>query len=401
MQLTLKSLQQIQDTSVEALGLLKCVEAEGNAELQMELQNLSVQAIGAIQILENFTNVRDSLKVAGYSDQWYDITFGNSNLKDLCTIEMPKFLDNDVNRGKACMEGIMETLSDWIKKAGQVILKIIKGLIQFVEWLVANLRKIFNNDKQLKNFWQQRIDWAIKKSAEMQLGIKLEDYYDFEKITQMVANVHVLLTILCPISSKSHQFEASSSMLSSLNKGSKSADELKKDFFSQLQSAFAVKGINTKDMATVGYQLKFDPAANKYIEFLGGNGQGDFEKKAVDIEHIADVTDLIKQQIDDAGMKIHITEGSLTDVEIMLKERRANFEEMARAQYQSDGTEGGDSAEAMIADAKAGAILTMCALSIVSDALRFITRVAKAHEVNKKFIDALVKAVYADAQQQT
>lgn len=398
MQLTLKSLQQIQDTSVEALGLLKCVEAEGNAELQMELQNLSVQASGAIQILEQFTNIRDSLKVAGYSDQWYDITFGNSNLKDLCTIEMPKFLDNDVNRGKACMEGIMETLSDWVKKAGQLIIRIIKGLIQFVDWLVAMLRKVFNNDKQIKNFWQQKIDWAVKKSAEMQLGIKLEDYYDFEKITQMVANVHVLLTILCPISSKSHQFEASSSMLSSLNKGSKSADELKKDFFNQLQSAFAAKGINTKDMTTVGYQLKFDPAANKYIEFLGGNGQGDFEKKAIDIEHIADVTALIKQQIDDAGMKIHITEGSLTDVEIMLKERHAHFEEMSRAQYQSDGTEGGDSAEAMIADAKAGAILTMCALSIVSDALRFITRVTKAHEVNKKFIDALVKAVYADAQ---
>ena len=51
-----------------------------------------------------------------------------------------------------------------------------------------------------------------------------------------------------------------------------------------------------------------------------------------------------------------------------------------------------------IADAKAGAILTMCALSIVTDALRFISRVTKAHEVNKKYIDALVRAVYADAQ---
>ena len=400
MQLTLKSLQQIQDTSVEALGLLKCVEAEGNAELQMELQNLSVQASGAIQILESFTNVRDSLKVAGYSDQWYDITFGNSNLKDLCTIEMPKFLDNDVNRGKACMEGIMETLSDWVKKAGQVIVRIIKGLIQFVEQIIAFIRKHFTNDKQVKNVWDQRIDWAVKKAAEMQLHIKLEDYYDFEKITQMVANVHVLLTILCPISSKTHQFEPDSSMMSSLNKGSMSADDLKKDFFSKLKTAFAAKGINTDDMATVGYRLKFDPAANKYIEFLGGNGQGDFEKKAVDIEHIADVTALIKQQIDDAGGKIHITEGSLTDVEIMLKERHANFMEMSRAQYQSDGTEEGDGAEAMIADAKAGAILTMCALSIVTDALRFITRVVKAHEVNKKYIDALVRAVYADAQKQ-
>lgn len=398
MQLTLKSLQQIQDTSVEALGLLKCIEAEGNAELQMELQNLSVQASGAIQILESFTNLKDSLKISGYSDQWYDITFGNSNLKNLCTIEMPKFLDNDVNRGKACMEGIMDTLRDWVKKAGQLIIRIIKGLIQFTNWLISQLRKHFNNDKQVKNFWERSIDFAVKKSAEMQLGIKLEDYYDFEKITQMVANVLVLLTILCPISSKSHKFEASSSMLSSLNKGSKSADELKKDFFNQLQSAFASKGINTNDMEIVGYQLKFDPAANKYIEFLGDNGQGDFEKKSIDIEHIADVTALINQQIDVAGTKIQNIEGSLTDVEIMLKERHAHFEEMSRAQYQSDDMEGGDSAEAMIADAKAGAILTMCALSIVSDALRFITRVTKAHVVNKKYIDTLVRAVYSDAQ---
>lgn len=398
MQLTLKSLQQIQDTSVEALGLLKCVEAENNAELQMELQNLSVQASGAIQILEQFINIRDSLKVSGYSDQWYDITFGNSNLKDLCTIEMPKFLDNDVNRGKACMEGIMETLRDWVKKAGQLIINIIKGIMRFAEWLVSVLRKINSSDKQAKSIWERAIDFAVKKSAEMQLGIKLEDYYDFEKITQMVANVHVLLTILCPISSKTHQFEASSSMLSSLNKGGKSADDLKKDFFSQLQSAFAAKGINTKDMATVGYQLKFDPAANKYIEFLGGNGQGDFEKKAIDVEHISDVTALIKQQIDDAGAKIHITNGSLIDVQIMLKERLGHFEEMSRAQYQSDGSDDNGSADAMIADAVAGVVLTRCALSIISDALSFIARVTKAHEVNKKYIDALVKAVYADAQ---
>lgn len=393
MQLSLNAVSKIKDTSAEALGLLKCVEADGVMEMRSELQDLFVKASGTIEVISSFTDIQKSLETVGYSDKWYEMVFESSNLKDLCEIDMPKFLDNPVNRGKACMEGIMDTIKTWCKKALEVIMKIIDGIIKFMDWLNKQARVHLKNNKEFKRKSFSLLDVAAKKLAERALGITIEDYYDFEKLGPMVMFTRTLIDVLCP-SNKNGVNEANPAIFNADGIQNMSNDQLKHEFFNRLAKELQLKGIQYNNMDN-GFVLKFDGAINKYVKFFDDDAPGEFPKLTINIAQIKDAADLISKATDSYGVFIDSTLSLITDVEAHVKHRKSEFEKILRnIDYTGDAN---DPSTDTVNKTKANIILSMCGLSIITGASQFINRIFNAFRANQQMQAELVKAIYGAA----
>ena len=395
MQLMLEALTKIKDTSAETLSMLKCVESENVASVKNELQDLFVQTNEVMKILDSFSDIRSSLESAGYSDAWYEQVFSASNIKDLCEIEMPKFLDNSVNRGHACMEGILETIKNWCKKAYDVIVKIIDGIIKFMEWLNKMARQYLRDGQEFKRKSLPILDAAAKKLAENLLNVTIEDYFDFDAILKMIDSTELLVSAICPTNSKG-DLAANAAIFNADGLASKNNDELKRTFFDRLVRELQVKGVEANDMSKNGFVLKYDGAINKYIVFVDENAPDALPKKNINIATIKDEVETIKKLVDQSGQYLDYVDRLVADVEVTLKNRKSSLhKELNAMAYTGDKN---DPATDTVNTTKANIILTICGLSVITDTSKFMARLLKAYKANQDMHAELVRAVYDQAQ---
>lgn len=396
MNLSLKALQTVKDNSAEALQVMQCMESLDCSNIQMELADINAQATSAIRLIDRLQDAMESLKVAGYSDVWYDTVF-SSDLKAIVEIDMPKFLDNPVNRGKACMEGFLDTIKDWIVKAARILIKIIENISKFISWINQKIKEFVNNDRS----FMQTIDATLKdvrnKLTEGALGISIENYYDLDAIKTMVENTSSLIGILCPQNATGESIN----LLSTKGTGDKSAEEIKKMFFDKLSAEIkACSRVFGTDIST-GFVVQFDTATDKFVKFFGADGKDKFKTLNVDLSNIDDFRTVAQNMVSGFGMALAKTNTAITFANKALAMRKSDFEKIVSSyNYQlSPNASAEDIAlkEKFANEAKAGVILSTCGLNIIGDATKFTVSTFNAYLANKKLLLAVLKAIKSEA----
>lgn len=154
MNLTVQALESMSGNCKKVIdsGILDCYEDKLH-----EFKLLKDTADGCLHVINDLMTCKESLETVGYSQQWLDIINKDNKFLTVCNIEMPKFFGGDEAKGKACMEGVMDTITVWLKKAWEIIKKIFAFMIAAFKTVIDYFnREASNSNKKLENTFKAR-----------------------------------------------------------------------------------------------------------------------------------------------------------------------------------------------------------------------------------------------------
>lgn len=276
MHLTLDSLHNMKKTCSEIQGFEGLMNAEDRMLISEQVVALRGAVDSALETVTALEHVRGSLEACGYSEEWFD-NVSRMGLKDLVQLDMPKFFDNKANRQQVCMEGLVDSIKEWLKKAWEMLKKFLGWIRDALAKLVAYLHaESFKNQGIIQKAFT-KIDAGIDKYLQTKQGIDLNGWYDVEGLVQQVPAIRTLIEI-CTDS----YFVQNGVTTADYNKDEVSGD-MKKDFIQKINHELYQKGIPSDKPEQTGFIVKNDPNTNSAVQFLGVQIRKDFPKTKLEI----------------------------------------------------------------------------------------------------------------------
>lgn len=286
MNLTLKALQEGKKKCDDMKGLENLMTVAERTEIMESIENLSVSFSQCIGIIEKVSEVKDSLEKFGYTDEWYDSVFSVSGLENIVEFDIPKFTTYGTKQ-EACMEGFIDTIKDWLKKAWNILKDILVKIYRFI---VSALKKLNLNTKQKIWMFDQaskKLDDISKsqdekmKQALVDIGLDLESFYDIDFIDKQQDDLNTLLDIL----NDDTISEEVGTYVKNQNEFV-TADRVRRMFGDLLKGRLDAEGIKYTDANKDTFTVKVNPAVNHMVYFYGKQIGKQFPQTKLDIDDI-------------------------------------------------------------------------------------------------------------------
>lgn len=372
MNLTMSSLKAGKDKCQQLESLKDLMMQSDKVDLLEEIRSLESAFDQCISVLERVHDIRDSLESFGYSDQWFDTINAGGSLEGIVEFDMPKLFDNKANKTQACMEGLWDTIKEWLLKAYNFLKSVILKIRDFVHWLLEKLglctsRKIGALDSAVKQ------GYGMMQAYFQQCGIDLQNFYDPDELVRYEMYLKAIVGTIF------NRIRANISKEDISDRNLLKHEDIRKDFYDRLTVACKENGIELNNIEKVGYTIEYTPGSSKFLRTLGFATTGkDFKQTTIAIET---VDDFVAKALEP------------------LKKIDANFKESAslikfvQNTIAADHASLGDSLNQMRANnmsedivviTQANVINQACCLSVVTDALNFFAEIQKrvAHNVN-------------------
>lgn len=286
MNLTLKALQEGKKKCDDMKGLEGLMTVAERAEIMESIENLSVSFSQCIGVIEKVSEVKDSLEKFGYTDEWYDSVFSVSGLENIVEFDIPKFTTYGTKQ-EACMEGFLDTIKDWIKKAWAILKDVLVKIYRFI---VGVIRKLDLNTKQKS--W--KLDSLIKKVEDVSktqdekmqqvlndLGLDLESFYDTEFIANQLDDIIGLMGI-----AKDATIGEEIGTYAKNQRDFMTADRVRKMFGDLLKGRLDSEGIKYADSNKDTFVVRVNPAVNHMVYFYGKQSGKQFPQTKLEINDV-------------------------------------------------------------------------------------------------------------------
>ena len=286
MNLTLKALQEGKKKCDDMKGLEGLMTVAERTEIMESIENLSASFSQCIGVIDKVSEVKDSLEKFGYTDEWYDSVFSVSGLENIVEFDIPKFTTYGTKQ-EACMEGFMDTIKDWLKKAWAILKDVLVKIYRFI---VGVIRKLDLNTKQ--KVWKldalsKKIETISKTPDEkMQqvlndLGLDLESFYDIDFISKQIDDVVGLMGI-----AKDASISEEIGTYAKNQRDFMTADRVRKMFGDLFKGRLDAEGIKCSDSNKDTFVVKVNPAINHMVYFYGKQSGKQFPQTKLEINDV-------------------------------------------------------------------------------------------------------------------
>jgi hypothetical protein len=166
-----------------------------------QLHAVETLADGAMSMLHDLSVAKEACERCGVSKEWLDEFNADNRLFTLCNIEMPKFFGGEQDRKEVALEGIGETLWDWIKRAWEILRKIFAWIYRAIKMFLTFL--VDDRRPELTGQLDQ-----LKKLAQYMGTLYVETKYNFRKETydvvtsdprlliKLIAKLRIMISLL-------------------------------------------------------------------------------------------------------------------------------------------------------------------------------------------------------------
>lgn len=327
MNLTLQSLNKIkEDSSNKAIEDL--LVAADRYDLVEGMHFINSQVNTTISVISNLNEAKAQLESMGYSDEWFNELMSNESFKTVLELDMPKFFDNNDNRQKACMEGFIDSLKNWIKKAIKFILDFANKLVEF--W--RRIKSIMDGEAEdgnkslLTRLCEAKGAEALKKWFEAH-GVKLEGYYDVKAYYQIVDNVIALVETLMPCLENpfSENLVPDNIQVRTTNVDTYA---VRKEFIERLRSELKQRGRGCSNIDKDGFVLNADPAGINFIELMGVKSGKEFKKSSITIDVYEQLLEVVGGPLKDFAVAVDHLDRMLTSTATKLRALRDTYKQL-------------------------------------------------------------------------
>jgi len=297
MNLTIQSLNKIEDNCKEARKFKALLDAEDQRNLLDDIRAIENNLDAVTDLAETARAAVESLESLGYSDAWFNTVAADGKLEGLISFDMPKFFDNKVNRGKACMEGFIDGLKKFIMAAADFIIKLVKKLLSLFGIIIDVVAGDMTWDQKFKQWLNQleiHCDRVLMEGFFRDHNISVY-LYDLSSVPKMYENAAKIIDIIY-----SGNPSQCNPIADPMTYQSTITRDVLKEFFIKLEQGVAGKGMASNDMRN-GFVLvppNDGETSSKLIQFVS------FNDMALDVHELKSFNDLKQlEQINFSGLK--------------------------------------------------------------------------------------------------
>lgn len=187
----MESFNQMKEGCETIAGLESLLDAEARAEVTQERLALEQTIVNSMTMLTDLQHVEESLKVSGFSDDWFDMINQDGKFMQFVHMDVSKFNGKLADKEKACMEGIADTIREWLKAAWEAIKKFfafIRDCIHKVwEWMGGNISADSDIARSLKDGIEKVEEETLRKE-----GVLIKDFFDLRSLERMINIVSLI-----------------------------------------------------------------------------------------------------------------------------------------------------------------------------------------------------------------
>ena len=396
MNLTLNALNKAKDTCEQCESYKALFEAEEQSELLVDIQNLHVTIDTTLRVLTALNDEMHALEVNGYSDEWFDSLNKDGALEGLINFDMPKFFDGPAGRAKACQEGFIDTIKDWIIKAikfiRDIVQKIITWRMKAAQWFsdhfmkekTENLSKQMNevctkNEAQTKQFFESNV-------------INIDNYYDVAAIKKYIEAMMTLVGAIKPVMDEPFKLDLiqtgnfRSEVLSTAD-----TSEVRRTFIELLQNKLKSENLMFNDVKKDGFVLKFDSTGKNYLEFIGQKNGTSFPTKSVTFT----TAETMQKVIDEEVTSLQLAVDQMCSVHVDIYNALLNTDNKYKGELKDlmDKSKNTDISAAAFKSTQINIAVTQCALVVATQVGKFIDACNAAARANLNLLEQTLEIV--------
>lgn len=390
MNLTIQSLNKAKECCQEYLKLEDVLEKSNQLEMVSDLKMTLVSIDQTLTLLDRVTSVRGTLETYGYSDEWFDTVSINGRIAGLVDIEVPKFFDNNVNRGKACMEGMIDSIKNFIVKICDFIMGVIRKILGFFNITVS----ILSDDSKMEDRIKQACDDFARKVGEAEAmkylqthPFKIEKWYDGEQLKRMMENTIKLLDIIVPGTDFNGLRRG---LLDANDYSGTDTPSIRSEYYAKLVASLTSATVQVNDPDTVGFVPINQSDVQSMVMFVGTDKK-DFEFKSYEVT-IGDWRDF-KNLVSDDIREIQPIRKRLIESHVRMKKALEKRHRDAQGINDTIGKMDPDQDRCNFYQREA--TITACSLAILVSAENFINLLSRYCRINNHARKAMVDALNA------
>lgn len=115
-----------------------------------QLKSLELMGKNLMSTFNFLETSRKSLESLGYSDEWLNAMNYNGKLLDTINVDIDKLVGDNAHKAEVCMEGLLGTIWEWIKRIWGWIVDAFKKLVVYFKRIFAIYRmKGLNQEEKL------------------------------------------------------------------------------------------------------------------------------------------------------------------------------------------------------------------------------------------------------------
>jgi len=386
MHLTIKSLNKANEVCQEYLKFEDAIIAESGRELVEDIHGIQASIASTIELYNQVDDMRKSLESVGYSDEWFDTIAANGQLEGIVDFNMPKFFDNPVNRGKACMEGFVDGLKKFIMAICNFIMNAIRKIMSAFDFVIKMFASNDTAEMKLKGMLQTAekvFSSAVIEKWLQENPISISGWYPPEQIIKMYDGVNKLLKIVVP----GTDFNGLRAGILDANEyQGRDSTEINKEYFANLATGVASAGMQPND-PSLGFVLEHQVGTSSFVKFFGSDPNYKMQEVQRSITGQAELKTMLEQEISNLkrasqdlcnnviALKKAMTMRAKTSHDIMVHLNTAYPDPDMMLHNLRDS------------------VITSNSLSIVAGAVNFIFHINNYRMANVKAAEAVVKLV--------
>jgi archaellum component FlaC len=355
------------------------------------LHFVNSQVTTTINVISNLREAKAQMEAMGYSDELFDELMVQGGLKNIVEIDMPKFLDNPVNRQAACTEGFVQTIMAWIVKAIKFIVDLASSIIKAIE----KIAEYFSGDtidsvKTISSDLGKMVNDAAVKAWFEEHGLKVHGYYDTTKYSPMVDNVIALMETLLPIVQQPFD---SSLIVTNRNVNTVNVDTyaVRKEFIARLIDSMKHRGRKCDNIDN-GFVLRADPAGSNFIELYGVKAGKDFKKEEFTVDVIEDLKKIVDDPLTTFSTAVDHLSKQLGETKTALKGLIAQYKQL-EADIDNDTNLSEDEYNSKMNECQIHIVTTQIVESILCQITRFVIKVKGISKYNSTLIRNTMKTI--------
>ena len=387
MNLTVKSLNKAKECCQEYLKLESVLEQENQLALISDLKTTLRNIDQTLSLTDQIMNFKASLESVGYSDEWFDTVSSNGRIGGVVDIEVPKFFDNPTNRGKACMEGMIESIKNFIVRICDFIMNVIRKVLAFFNITVSFLSNedtIEEKIKQGADAFRRKVGEAELKKWMMEHPFKVEKWYISDKIVERLNNTMSLLDIVVP----GTDFNGiRSGILDANSYGGRDTQAIRAEYYQKLVQSLHQVNIPVND-PDCGFVPINDTSTPSMVMFAGTDIKDvEFESMELAIGSWRDFEKIVMEETRDIQAASKAVVAAHVRMKKAISKRAAETEGIKNAMKKIDTDP--DRTQFYLCEAT----ITSCSLNILVSAQNFLNYIGRIRRTNnlarKKILEVL------------
>ena len=392
MNLTIQSLNQAREACERYLDFEDVLASEERYDLIDNLRSTMTCIDNTLNLTSNVLEMKASLETNGYSEEWFESVAKNSRLEGVVSFDMPKFFDNPTNRGKACMEGFLDSIKNFIVKICDFIMDVIRKVLKFFGITIGVMGDDSEVEVRLKEFlklMQRTISEAqIDKYLQLRGGLRITKLFNTQNICIMFDNVYNLLGIVLPGTDFNKQ---RSGILDANEYEGRDTPSIRNEYFEKLQMLCLAAGLKVNDIRTGFILAKDNPGTSSLVKFaMSDIPVEEPQSTERDIKCFRDLQNLVEFEsntISAASKRLYERHKSMK--EFLTKRVEYTQAVYNKAKNRPQDMNDPDILNFFLREFTANS----CSLNIVCSAQRFLLRMSQYRRANNKAKKALMEVI--------